>query len=41
MKLKVTDLCIFSMARMPDGNIIADANNRATIFDQETFEVLN
>jgi hypothetical protein len=26
---------------MPDGNIVMDANNRATIIDQESFEVLN
>ncbi len=33
LKVKVSDMCIFCMAVMPDGTIVADANNRATIFD--------
>jgi len=30
-KEKVSDQCIFCVARMPNGDIIVDANKRATI----------
>lgn len=35
------DSNIYCVARMPDGRIIVDANNRATIVDEHTFEVVN
>ena len=40
-KQKMSDLCIFCVSRMPDGKIILDANNRGTIIDHETFEVVH
>ncbi len=40
-KVKVSDHCIFCIAKMPDGKIILDANKRATIVDENTFEVLS
>lgn len=36
----MSDQCIFAIARMPDGKIVLDANKRATIVDENTFEVL-
>lgn len=37
---KLSDLCIFCVARMPDGKIIVDANKRPTIIDENNFEIL-
>jgi hypothetical protein len=33
-KEKISDQCIFCVARMPNGDIIADANKRATLFNE-------
>ena len=33
-KVKLSDQCIYCLARMPDGKIILDANKRATIVDE-------
>jgi len=40
-KVKMSDQCIFSIARMPNGDIIFDANKRATIINDQSFEVIN
>lgn len=40
LKLKVSDLCVFSLARMPSGQIVVDANKRATILETENFETV-
>lgn len=40
-KLKVSDQCIFCLAKMPDGKLVVDANNRATIFNESNFEVVS
>jgi hypothetical protein len=37
---KVSDQCIFSLARIPDADrLVVDANKRATILSEATFEV--
>ncbi|CDW91582.1 UNKNOWN [Stylonychia lemnae] len=41
LKTKLSDQCIFSMARMPNGDIIVDANKKATIINDSTFEIIN
>lgn len=33
LKEKLSEHCIFSMARMQDGKLVIDANKRATIVD--------
>ena len=39
---KMSDQCIYALEKMPDsGNIVLDANNRATIVDPDPFEVIN
>jgi hypothetical protein len=41
LKAKVSEQCIFSLARMPDtGRIVVDANKRATVISEGTFETL-
>lgn len=40
LKTKLSEQCIYCIARMPDGKIILDANNRATIIDEGTFDVV-
>jgi hypothetical protein len=41
LKAKVSEHCIFSMARMPDtGRLVVDANKRATVLSEGTFESL-
>jgi hypothetical protein len=41
LKAKVSDLCIFTMARMPDsGRLVVDANKRATVISEANFETL-
>lgn len=37
---KVSDICILSMGRMPNGDIIVDANKRATILKEKDFETV-
>lgn len=39
-KEKLSEHCIYCIARMPDGKIVIDANKRATILDDTTFEVV-
>lgn len=39
-KEKLSEHCIYCIARMPDGKIVLDANKRATIVDDTTFEVI-
>lgn len=45
LRSKVSDSCIFSLARMPDsaaaGRLVVDANKRATILSEATFEVVS
>jgi hypothetical protein len=41
LKEKVSEQCIFSMARMPNGTIVIDANKRATILNEGNFEVIH
>jgi hypothetical protein len=39
LKAKVSEQCIFSMARMPDsGRLVVDANKRATVISEGNFE---
>ena len=40
-KEKISEQCIYCIARMPDGKLIVDANKRATIFEETNFEVLS
>jgi hypothetical protein len=41
LKAKVSEQCIFSMGRMPDsGRLVVDANMRATVLSEGTFETL-
>jgi hypothetical protein len=40
LRTKVSDQCIFSLARIPDSaRLVVDANKRATILSEATFEV--
>ena len=41
MNKKISDQCVYCLERMLDGNLVVDANNRATLIDQDSFEVLN
>lgn len=42
LKSKVSEQCIFSMARIPDtGRMVVDANLRATVFTEGNFEPLS
>ena len=42
MRSKISDYCIFSMAKMPEqaGRLVVDANRRATILSEATFEMV-
>lgn len=42
LQAKISDQCIFSMARMPEnpGKLVVDANKRATIINESNFEVV-
>jgi|SRR4051794_17943080 hypothetical protein len=40
LKEKISDQCIFAMARMSNGDIVVDANKRATIFNEGNFEII-
>ena len=42
LRTKVSDQCIFSLAKMPEtaGRLVVDANKRATILSEATFEVV-
>ena len=40
LKVKISDQCIFSLARMPNGNLVVDANKRAAVLDTESFETI-
>ncbi len=40
LRTKISDQCIFAMARIPDsGRLVVDANKRATVLSEATFEV--
>jgi len=39
-KEKVSENCIYCISRMPNGNIIVDANKRATIVNENNFEII-
>ena len=40
LKIKISDQCVFSLARMPNGSLVVDANKRATVVDTENFETI-
>lgn len=42
LRSKVSEQCIFALARMPEhaGRLVVDANKRATILSEATFEVV-
>lgn len=43
LRTKVSEQCIFALAKMPEtaGRLVIDANKRATIISEATFEVVN
>jgi hypothetical protein len=40
LKVKLSEYCIFCISRLPDGKIVLDANKRALIIDDSSFEVV-